>query len=127
MIIIRLTFQESIEKWQIQYGEERAQGVILAKIRAECGGQAGLDEAIERGDVWSSKDEDGREWYYSRSVSAVRRTGTTDKTHINKGQKELSDGELRQLNTALKKFEWNVPKSAADRKLAIGGSDEVDV
>ena len=83
-------------------------------MRTQCGGEQGLQESIERGDVWISSDKSGAERYFSNDCKAVERHGVKNTSTLNMGAKKLQSGQAKELKRLLDMFEWTIQPSKAE-------------
>lgn len=113
-LYIRDCIQETVESYEIKYGEKKERGVHKAKMIAACGGHDGFKLACDRGDVWSNTDDAGKEWWYDTEVSAVHQKGVKTQTKACDSKKTLTRAELTELNDICESLNWSCPKTAQD-------------
>ena len=94
-------------------------------MKQQCGGDQAFNQAVEDGDVWSAQNKDGKTLWYTAQAKSVHRSGKTERTVLNKGQKKLTQAESNALVEILDTYSWSVPQSAKDKQLALKGNDEV--
>ena len=103
-----------MEKFDENFAESVTKGVIKAVMRTLCGGEDGLQESLDRGDVWITKDPKGAERYFSNDCKAVERHGVKNKSTLNMGTKKLQAGQAKELKRLLDSFDWSVAPSTAE-------------
>jgi hypothetical protein len=84
---------------EINTKRESKRGVHMAAMRAECGGQAGFDEAKERGDVWCEQNKAGKWLWYSTSYEEHHDSTVKETTKVHGGQRKLSRKDAEVLRS----------------------------
>ena len=80
--------QEAIEVYEKRTKKDTALGMPYNVMKTKCGGEDGLKEAMNRGDV-DTQMENGRERYYYHESESSREHGYVDKSRVNVGSKKI--------------------------------------